>query len=787
MSGSGRRPGSCDRPVPAADHAPVHGSWEPTPAHRWEDGYLAGNGSHGALAHGDLDDDRVIVTHHRLVRPNGSERLRPPALARRLAEAQRALLAGDNEAGQRFGDGLPFHWVQPFHPALQTRVVTLAAPPGGRAGGYRRSVDFTTGEIRSAAAGRTSTVFVSRADDVIVQLLTAPGHDLAVRLDHELPGAPANLSTARSTVPIAGGAHLALRVDHPDSGRGYTVATVLLADAGGTTAEGAGTRVRDARALLLLTRVHRHDAAAGPAAPDPAELWERLVRLAAAVVPRDRTAPPPKGIAAPDARRAVAPQAVHDALLARHVARHRPAYLRVALDLHAPAAERALPGSALLARPDSTALLERLFAAGRHHLLSAAGELPPRLTGLWTGDWDTAWSGAFTTNANLNLQTASAAGAALPEVVAAQRRFIAEQLDDWRENAAAIFGTRGVVAPSHTDGDSGHTRHFQRDYPLHVWTAGADWLLLPLLHEAEHTGAPDDVLDTLLAEVAQFYDDFLLRDDGGDGTVTVVPSYSPENSPAGRGPVAVNATMDIAAARHALTTAAERLPGDDRAPGWRRLAAALPPYRVNEDGALAEWASPGLGDTYDHRHLSHLYPVWPLTEITPEAAPELAEAARRALELRGSENDSAHGHLHRALIAARLNEADTALAALRAVLHADCFHDSLMSSHYPARDVYNADAAHALPAAVLELVAHTSPGRLDLLPALPAAFPTGAVTGLATRFGSELDVAWSPRRVEAVLRPGRDAVIELRLGRHRPRPGRVELTAGCEQRLTLAR
>ncbi|MFC9955506.1 hypothetical protein ACFVIN_34700, partial [Streptomyces prasinus] len=78
-----------------------------------------------------------------------------------------------------------------------------------------------------------------------------------------------------------------------------------------------------------------------------------------------------------------------------------------------------LPGSELLTRPRSAALLERLFAAGRYHLLSSGGLFPPRLTGLWTGDWDTAWSGAFTNDANLNLQTASAAAAALPEVTEA--------------------------------------------------------------------------------------------------------------------------------------------------------------------------------------------------------------------------------------------------------------------------------------------------------------------------------------------------------------------------------
>ncbi|MGO4427560.1 hypothetical protein AB4Z54_54855, partial [Streptomyces sp. MCAF7] len=204
------------------------------------------------------------------------------------------------------------------------------------------------------------------------------------------------------------------------------------------------------------------------------------------------------------------------------------AYQRVTLDLAAGAAERALPGSQLLKCPHEAAVLERLFAAGRYHLLSAGGLFPPRLTGLWTGDWNTAWSGAFTNDANLNLQTASAAAAALPEVTEAHAALIHRQLPDWRDNARAVFGARGVVAPAHTDGESGHTYHFNREYPLHLWTAGADWLLKPLVDHDETHGTRDPRTASALAEVALFYEDFLTRTDD-DGRLVVVPSYSPEN------------------------------------------------------------------------------------------------------------------------------------------------------------------------------------------------------------------------------------------------------------------
>ncbi|WP_326700988.1 glycoside hydrolase family 95 protein [Streptomyces sp. NBC_01754] len=732
------------------------GTWEPAPAARWQDAFLSGNGAHGAMVYGDPADDRVIVNHHSLVRPNGSGSVGPPELADRLGRLQDALLDGDATAAEEFGAGRPLVWVQPFHPAFRTRIRRRG--PHEAVPGYRREADFTTGEVSASCGAWRSRVFVSRADDVVVQHVADPGLDAEIWLDPRLPGAPAALAVGRSTVLTPDGACLALRVGYPGGDQAYTGVTLARVDGGTVSVAGEGIRIQGARGLTLTTRVHR-----GTGRLDAGALWADL------------------------------PEGRYAALLDRHRPTHRAAYGRASLTLRDAAGERELPGSELLRRPKSPALLERLFAAGRYHLLSASGILPPRLTGLWTGDWDTAWSGAFTTNANLNLQISSAAAAALPEVTEAHAALVYGQLPDWRDNARAVFGARGIVAPSHTDGESGHTRHFQRAYPLHLWTAGADWLLQPLLEHAEvTTGAPDPRLTGALVEAALFYEDFLSREDP-DGRVVVVPSYSPENRPANASWGTVNATMDIAAARHALTTAAAHAPGHPSAGRWRALAARLPGYLVNEDGALAEWAWPGLEETYDHRHLSHLYPVWPLDEINPYDTPREAAAAHRALELRGAENDSAHGHLHHALLAARLRDPSRVAGALDAVLGGDFFHDSLMSAHYPSRDVYNADAAHTLPSAVLESLVQSTPGRLVLLPAPPAGYPSGELRGVRTRFGAALDLSWSEAGATAVLRPTRDARVDLRTGdgfalteSWAGGPAApLELTAGVDRVLTL--
>jgi hypothetical protein len=131
-----------------------HGTWEPLPAARWEDAFLSGNGRHGAMVFGDPNDDRVIVTHHTLVRPNGSEHARPPQLVAELPTLQDRLLAGELTAAESFTDGRELQWVQPFHPAFQVRL----RHPFGEGRRYRRTVDFTTraGAAACSCRGRTT-------------------------------------------------------------------------------------------------------------------------------------------------------------------------------------------------------------------------------------------------------------------------------------------------------------------------------------------------------------------------------------------------------------------------------------------------------------------------------------------------------------------------------------------------------------------------------------------------------------------------------------------------------
>ena len=172
-------------------------------------------------------------------------------------------------------------------------------------------------------------------------------------------------------------------------------------------------------------------------------------------------------------------------------------------------------------------------------------------------------------------------------------------------------------------------------------------------------------------ELALFYEDFLTATDK-NGNYIFAPSFSPENTPASTdpsGPVLVNATMDIAVCREVLTNliqACQTLGIEaDSVAKWKAMLAKMPPYLLELDGTLKEWAWPTLQERYSHRHISHLYGAWPGDEIDPDRTPQLARAAeiadrRRTFDVMSTavagETLPAYTRCHRALAGARLKD-----------------------------------------------------------------------------------------------------------------------------------
>ncbi|MER5710290.1 glycoside hydrolase N-terminal domain-containing protein [Streptomyces sp. NPDC002122] len=714
--------------VPPQVALPQRGIHDTAPASAWTDGFVTGNGEYGAVFHGAPKLERIVLNHHRFVLPNGTRDVLPPVLADRLESVRDRALAGDYRgAAETFAEGWSLRWTQTFHPGYE---LVLSTPGATTTDDYARTTDFRTGEVTHTWTDGSGVwrrrAFVSRADKVVVhELLPAGGKtvDTTVKADAALEGVPAGMGFTTIAAASNGTGHLTLRGTYPSGQGAYgyegVTRVVVTGNRASVSAVGDTLVVSRATKVLLLTKLGRYEKAGD---------WNaKPLQTALAKLPAD-----------------------YATLLGRHAPLHQAMFDGSSLDLGVSAGDRRLSTSELTARQNADrsvvdlALLERMYDSGRYLFVCSSGVLPPRLTGLWAGSWNGAWADDFTTDANINLQVAG--GNILSHGDAMQGYFdlVLGQLDDWRRNAANLYGARGFLAPSRTDGEHGHMLHFSGgDFPGQCWTGGADWMLYPLLEYYEVTGDTAFLRDKLgpaLMELALFYEDFLTRTDSR-GRKIFVPSFSMENSPSNTGQMlSVNATGDITAGRHALLAAigaADRL-DVEQGPGqgvarWTALLDRLPDYTVNGDGALAEWSWPGLNDRYDHRHVQHLYGAWPLHEINPEDAPDLVRSARKALRMRGDENHSAHGSLHRALAWSRLKDGAGVYYNIRKVLGSNMVWRSLVTSHNPDLHIYNTDAANALPAVIAESLVHSRPGVLEILPALPEQLARGTIRGVRGR------------------------------------------------------
>ncbi|KUN29876.1 lectin [Streptomyces antibioticus] len=714
--------------VPPQVTLPDRGIWDNATASVWTDGFLTGNGEYGAVYYGEPTLEKVIVNHHRFVLPNGSRSVLPPVLSPYLDAARDQALAGDySGASTTFAHGWSLRWTQTFHPGYELQ---LSTPGMTTVNDFARITDFRTGEITHTWTDQYGTwkrrVFVSRADQVIVhELLPATGRtvDTTISVNTALTGVPTSVAFSTTATVTSGDGYLNLRGTYP-SGKGafgYEGVTrvVALGSGSSVTADGQTLVVAKATKVLLLTKLGRYETSTG---------WNsQPLHTALAALTAD-----------------------YATLLGRHAPKHQAMYDRSSIDLNVSAADRQLATSELIARQNSdasaidVALLERMYDSGRYLFVSSSGVLPPRLTGIWTGTWNGSWADDFTTDANVNLQVAGGNILDLTDAMQGYFDLILGQLAHWRDNATNLYGARGFLAPTRTDGEYGHMLHFNNtSFPGEAWTGGADWLLHPLLEYYQVTGDSaflKNKLGPALMELALFYEDFLTRTDAG-GKAVFVPSYSMENSPLSTGQAfSVNATGDIMAGRHAIQAAIDAANelGLEQGSGkgvarWTALLAKLPDYTVNSDGALAEWSWPGLTDRYNHRHVQHLYGAWPLHEINPEEKPDLVKYAAKALDKRVDPNYAAHGSLHRALACARLKDGPGVYGNLLRIYGKNMVWRSLMTSHNPDLTTYNCDAANAIPAVLGEALVYTRPGVLEILPALPDQLTKGTISGVRGR------------------------------------------------------
>ena len=749
---------------------PERGFVSSQPARTWEEGLICGNGTIGANALSRPLDERIIFSHERLFLPMGPP-VMPPDQSARLFEIRRLIERGLYKQACQLQFDLSgqegFMYPDYFVPAFDLSVHTQAK---GEVRDYARSVNFQTGETvvhwvddRGVFERR---MFVSRAAGVAVLLLTGPpaALDCLFKLVPREPSQEFNsdsdvnkrsdqvfqehISDIKST---AGDSRLTytnrFTKAYPGSIHALEGFARVVISGGAHKPQDDGTLVVTAAdRILLLIDIRLLD--------DPAKSALEEMDQALTQLPAD-----------------------YGQLLNDHARLHGELFNRMRLDLGG-GADRQRTTEELLElstyEQPNRALIEKEFDAARYNIISSTGELPPTLQGVWGGTYVPGWASDFTHNGNVPSAIASNLMGNTPELMLAYTSYIESLVPYLEINAKHLFGARGVVLPSRST-THGFNNALNADFAGGMWVGGAGWAAHFFYDYYLYTGDREFLARHALPfmeRVGLFLEDYLYE--GPDGKYIFSPTQSPENTPGNSDTQAsFNATMDVAVAkellRNLIAASHELDTNADKIPVWEAMLAKMPEYMINEQGIIKEWLTPRLENNDDHRHCSQLYPLFDGLPDEIARSPELRAAFRKCIahKLDKHWQNNQRGFMSFGLVqlgqaSASLGEGELAYHCLRHLVNR--FWLNNLASMHNHRSLFNMDISGGMPAVIIKMLVASDVGKIQLLPALPVAWPSGRIEGVACRGAIVIqNLQWDGKQVAVTLRSVKTQEIILEL------------------------